>query len=141
VEPVPKHFYSQSGVIPLSRETGAPRIMLISSRSGKRWVIPKGVVDPGLSPLESAVKEAWEEAGLRGRVDEKALGRYEYRKWQGTCRVEVFVMEVEHQSEQWPEGEVRDRRWLPPERAAELVRESDLAVMIRRAAEMGEPAR
>ncbi len=131
---VPSHFFTQSGVIPVRRRNGRTEVLLVSSRSGRRWVIPKGVVEEGLSPADSAAKEAWEEAGVRGSVDENALGRYCYGKWGGVCRVEVFLLSVREQSEIWPEQAARHRRWMRPEEAAGLVREKDLADLIAAAA-------
>ena len=58
----PSNWYRQSAVIPyrLTDRTGtdfsAVEILLITSRKRKRWVIPKGIVEPYLSPLESATR-------------------------------------------------------------------------------------
>lgn len=54
--------------------------------------LPKGVVDPGMTPPASAIEEAWEEAGIEGLVDETPLGTDDYEKWGGTCTVEVFAI-------------------------------------------------
>ena len=48
-----KVLYRQSGVIPFRRRGAAIEILLITSRSGKRWVVPKGSVEPDLTPAES----------------------------------------------------------------------------------------
>lgn len=132
--PVPEHFYRQSGVIPLRRREGAVEVLLVTSRSGKRWVIPKGVVEKGLSPSESAIREVWEEAGLRGRIGAVPLGIYRYRKWQGICTVEVFTLEVEEEAGSWPEEQSRNRRWMRAETAAAAVSEKDLGSLILKAA-------
>ncbi len=128
--PVPPWFYRQSGALPVRREGAGVQVLLVTSRKGKRWVIPKGVVEPGLTPPESAAKEAWEEAGVRGRLRSEPLGSYRYRKWEGRCTVEVFLLEVESVAERWPE-EHRTRRWAGVEDAARAVREPDLQSLIR----------
>lgn len=127
---VPPWFYRQSGALPVRREGGGIEILLVTSRKGKRWVIPKGVVEPGLTPAESAAKEAWEEAGVRGALRPAPLGEYRYWKWGGRCTVEVFLLEVESVAERWPE-EHRARRWAGVEDAAQAVREPDLQALIR----------
>ncbi len=127
---VADHFYKQSAVIPYRVKSGAVEIMLITSRRSKRWVIPKGVKEPGLSAAESARKEALEEAGIEGRIEAETLGRYEYAKWGGVCTVEVFVMQVETEHQRWPEQH-RRREWLSAEQAAQRVREPALSAMIR----------
>ncbi|MBE0617967.1 MAG: NUDIX hydrolase [Proteobacteria bacterium] len=127
---VPPWFYRQSGVISVRREDGRTEVLLVTSRKGKRWVIPKGVVEPGLTPAASAAKEAWEEAGVRGTLRPEPLGTYRYWKWGGRCTVEVFLLEVESVAESWPE-EHRTRRWSSPAEAAEAVREPALQALIR----------
>ena len=127
----PPWFYNQSAAIPLRLRDGVADVLLVTSRSGKRWVIPKGIVEPDLSPAASAAKEAWEEAGVRGIVRPGSVGTYRYRKWGGTCTVEVFILDVERLEDAWPEQALRRRRWFGIDRAAGLVREEDLAEMIR----------
>jgi phosphohistidine phosphatase len=60
----PDYFYRQSGVIPVRKTDEGVEVLLVRSRSGRRWVIPKGIVEPCLSPAASAPKEAEEEAGV-----------------------------------------------------------------------------
>ena len=135
----PDGYYDQSAVLPYRRREGRLELLLVTSRKRKRWVLPKGIVEPDLSPAESAAQEALEEAGIRGRVAAEPVGRYEYRKWGGTCTVEVFTMEVESVLERWPE-EFRDREWLSPEEAAGRVREPELRELIlATAARLGRP--
>ena len=128
---VPPWFYRQSAVIPIRRRDGALDVLMITSRSGKRWVVPKGVVEPDLSPADSAANEAWEEAGVRGSVRPGTVGTYQYQKWNGTCTVEVFVLDVERVEDTWPEQDLRQRRWVDVNEAADLVKEEGLAAMIR----------
>jgi phosphohistidine phosphatase len=125
----PAHYFSQSAVVPYRRHGGKVQILLITSRNRKRWVVPKGVRELDLSPAESAAQEALEEAGIRGRVSKESVGSYVYRKWGGTCTVELFVMKVESVLDEWQESE-RDREWLAPEEAAARVNEAELARLI-----------
>ena len=126
----PDWHYEQSAVIPYRRRRGAVELLLITSRKRKRWVLPKGIREPHLSPADSAAREAFEEAGVEGPVSADPVGRYEYRKWGGTCRVEVFTMRVESVLDRWPE-QFRERRWMAPEEAAEQVEEAELARLLR----------
>jgi 8-oxo-dGTP pyrophosphatase MutT (NUDIX family) len=83
-----------------------------------------------MSPADSAAKEAFEEAGIRGRVDDRPFGAYRYRKRGGTGTVAVFAMEVSEECDDWPESGVRTREWLPPQEAAARVDEAALKEMI-----------
>ena len=71
----PEYYYTQSSVIPYRIHEGRPEIMVISSRKGKHWIVPKGIVEPDLSPADSAAKEAFEEAGIAGKASGSSIGR------------------------------------------------------------------
>jgi 8-oxo-dGTP pyrophosphatase MutT (NUDIX family) len=126
----PSWIFNQSGVIPYRLGNGTLEILLITNRRRSRWVIPKGIVEPGLSPRDSAAQEAWEEAGLTGQVSATSPGSYVYHKWGGTCRVEVFLLRVESIHEDWPEANARTRQWLTVEEAARRVDEEKLKQII-----------
>lgn len=126
----PASWYRQSGVIPVRWKDGGPQVLLVTSCRGRRWVIPKGIVEDHLSPALSAAKEAWEEAGLTGAVSRRRLGHYAYDKWGGFCKVLVYLLAVRHVHRFWPEAHVRRRKWLRPEKAAARVAEPELAAMI-----------
>ena len=120
--PVPAHFYRQSAVLAF-REN---RILLVSTSKGN-WTIPKGVVERHLTAAASALQEAFEEGGIRGTVREPSVGSFEYEKWGGTCRVDVFEMDVTEVLDHWPEEKVRSRRWVTPAEAASEVHSQPLA--------------
>lgn len=125
----PQYYYQQSGVIPFRHGNNGLEVLLITSRKRRRWIVPKGVVEPGMSPAESAAKEAYEEAGIKGTVLPGSLGSYEYEKWGGICRVEIFAMAVEEQLNAWPEA-FRDRQWFGVPQAVERVSDSVLKGLI-----------
>ncbi len=128
---VPRHFYTQSAVIPYRERSEGIEVLLISSRKRKRWVVPKGVKEPDLSPQESAAKEALEEAGIQGLVSASPIGNYQYQKWGGTCTVDVFAMHVHNVLEQWEES-YRDREWVSVEEAIRRVEEPELKRLLKR---------
>lgn len=133
---VPPHFFRQSAVLPYRFQGRQLQILLVSSRRKRRWVLPKGVQEPGLSPDQSAAQEALEEAGIEGVIAPTALGSYRYDKWGGTCTVVVFPMLVETVHVEWLESD-REREWVSAEEAAARVDESRLKSIIRQfAAEM-----
>ena len=83
-----------------------------------------------ITAAESAEREAWEEAGVVGRVRQDSIGNYAYRKWGGICFVEVRLMEVEEMVEEWPESERRKRQWMNVADAAAAVEERGLKKLI-----------
>jgi phosphohistidine phosphatase len=134
VPPVPDWFYRQSGTIPFRVRDGAIEVLLITSLSRRRWIIPKGVVEPGLTPEQSAAHEALEEAGVRGDLA-RPLGSYKVRKWEGICTITVFPMQVTEELETWPEVKQRERRWVSVDEACRLVQKPVLRALIRRLAD------
>ena len=84
---------------------------------------------------DSAAKEAFEEAGVRGTIDPEPLGSYEYAKWGGTCTVTVFGLAV---IECLPDGEWEEshrmRLWLASEKAARRVDEPGLRAILEKLA-------
>jgi 8-oxo-dGTP pyrophosphatase MutT (NUDIX family) len=126
-------YILQAGAIPV--RDGA--VCLVTSSNGKRWVIPKGLIDPGHTAGEAALQEAWEEAGLLGLLSPEPVGSYLYDKWGGTCHVSVFVMQVTEVAEDWPERSVRQRRWVSPAEALGLLEDPGLREVVRAALARG----
>lgn len=119
-------LYRQSGVIPYRFVRDTIEILLITSIRRARWIIPKGVIEPGLTPAESACQEAFEEAGIVGDISSTPIGEYQYVKWGGVCTVTVFPLQVHTVLETWPEAALRKRRWMPVHAAVQVVEEPEL---------------
>jgi 8-oxo-dGTP pyrophosphatase MutT (NUDIX family) len=116
---------------------GKMQVLLLTSRDTRRWVLPKGWPMRKLSPAAAAAREAYEEAGLVGTIqDETPIGHYQYNKKGGDgsstrVRVGVFLFRVSRQLPIWPEQAERETCWYHPEEAAERVDEPKLAAMLR----------
>ncbi len=95
----------QAAVIPIYDG----QIYLISSRNKNRWIIPKGTIEYRHTAGETALREAWEEAGLTGSLIGEPLGSYVYQKEGKDHHVIVFVMEVHKIHEAYPESYLRKR--------------------------------
>lgn len=110
-------------------------VMLITSRSTRRWVIPRGNPIVGLPPHMSAAREAYEEAGVIGHINEDAIGSYEYlKRLKGgglrSTRVHVFPLAFATQLGSWVESHQRDTRWFSLKKAAAAVDERGLRRLI-----------
>jgi 8-oxo-dGTP pyrophosphatase MutT (NUDIX family) len=57
--------------------------LLVRTGSG-HWTFPKGGVEPGLTHAQAAALEAFEEAGVHGRMEEVSFVRYVRRKRRGS---------------------------------------------------------
>jgi 8-oxo-dGTP pyrophosphatase MutT (NUDIX family) len=84
----------------------------------------------GMTPRESAANEAFEEAGIVGRVDRRCVGVYSYGKLRNEgrayCTVRVYPMKVTAQHADWPERSERQRMWMTFGEARSRVRERGL---------------
>jgi len=107
------------------------QLCLVTSRSGKRWVIPKGGIEVGKTAGEIALQEAWEEAGLTGILQREPLGSYLYEKYGAVHHVIVFLMQVTEVANVWPENSMRERAWLPPKQALARIEDHGLREIIR----------
>jgi predicted phosphate transport protein (TIGR00153 family) len=115
---------------------GGVRILLVTSRGTKRWVIPKGNWPSGMPAHVAAGLEAEEEAGVAGPVCPTAIGSYRYRKRRGSgaslmVDVDVFPLAVTRELPEWKEQHQRERRWFTLAEAADAVDEPDLRELIR----------
>ncbi len=126
----------QVGALPLRfSEDGTPEVLLVTTRTTKRWTIPKGWPIKGLKAHEAAAREAQEEAGVLGKVRKKPVGKYLYWKRMADdailCRVKVFQLIVEKRLETWPERDERRQQWFKLGDAADLAGETGLGALLR----------
>ncbi|KIC43356.1 NUDIX hydrolase [Ruegeria sp. ANG-R] len=107
-------------------------VLLITSRGTGRWIIPKGWPIDGLNGPETALQEAWEEAGVRASdVQKDPVGHYSYDKRldDGTAQqvvTSVYRIQVTDLADDYPEADQRKRCWVSPKVAAERVQEPEL---------------
>ncbi len=132
----------QLAALPWRVRRGKPQILLITSRTTRRWIVPKGWPMDGHTPAAAAAAEAWEEAGARGRPIDMCLGIYGYVKEMVDdpdlpVMVAVYPLEVRSLAAGWPEAGERRRRWFTRRKAAARVDEPELAALI----ESFDPAR
>jgi len=114
---------------------GKAEVLLVTSRGSGRWILPKGHPMDGCSPAETAEAEAWEEAGVSGKVFDRSLGSFDYIKDLGEadipCRIHVFPLKVKKMVDAFPEEGQRRRKWFSLQKAAAKVEEAELQKILR----------
>jgi 8-oxo-dGTP pyrophosphatase MutT (NUDIX family) len=126
----------QIAALPFRTKSAKLRILLITTRGKRRWSVPKGWPMRRKQPHRAAAVEAYEEAGLLGRVSRSAIGRFRHSKRKGKRKivldVKVFPLKVKKRSKRWPERGERRAIWLPASEAARRVYRPGLRQLIER---------
>jgi 8-oxo-dGTP pyrophosphatase MutT (NUDIX family) len=125
-----EYHFDQSAVIPYRINNGTVEILLITSIRKKRWIVPKGFIEFNLSAFESAKKEAYEEAGILGTNETIELGTFDMSKYGGELSIKVFSMEVVEEHEDYPEKNLRKRKWFPIEEAEKKINFPEIGELI-----------
>jgi 8-oxo-dGTP pyrophosphatase MutT (NUDIX family) len=110
---------------------GAIEFLLVQTRGSARWIFPKGSAEPGLTHAQAAAIEAFEEAGVHGRIEEAAFVRYVSRRQRNrgnarrsvakTIAVSAHLCEVRRLSN--PKEPNRNRTWFSVEETKQRLRE------------------
>lgn len=111
------------------------QVLLVTSRRRKRWIIPKGWPMDGATPSEAAMREAWEEAGVKGSIKGGMIGIYSYRKdYSGkrlACLVVVFAVKVKSTKKNYPEAGQRRRKWVSVKKAAKMLDDVEMRYLVK----------
>ncbi len=126
----------QVAALPWRKGENGTEILLVTTRTTKRWVIPKGWTMDGKADYEAAEIEAFEEAGVQGEIEAEAIGSYGYLKVlrSGKARhvtVLVFSLHVNEVHDEWPEREERQRQWFEKAQALALIGEPELLPVVK----------
>jgi len=127
---------SQFAALCFRVKDGKTQILLVTSRRTQRWILPKGWPEDGLTPQDCAAKEAWEEAGVKGKSYSRCVGVYSYEKIRDgednlPCIAMVYPVKVSKTQKEYPENNQRRRKWLTRKEAAARVNEPELKKLIR----------
>jgi 8-oxo-dGTP pyrophosphatase MutT (NUDIX family) len=111
--------------------SGGIEFLLVRTRGGGRWTFPKGSAEPGLTHAQAAALEAFEEAGVHGRIEEASFARYVRREpgggWKSAARsgeelvVSAHLCEVLRLAS--PKESKRNRTWFSVTEARRHLRE------------------
>jgi 8-oxo-dGTP pyrophosphatase MutT (NUDIX family) len=125
----------QFAALPVMMTVGKPHVLLVTSRTTQRWIIPKGHPEKGMKPHTVAKLEALEEAGVIGTIGEVPLGFYQSTKCLGSgvmvpCDVTVFQLDVSSHLSAWKEDCQRKRMWVPLSQAARFANDGGLGAFL-----------
>jgi 8-oxo-dGTP pyrophosphatase MutT (NUDIX family) len=131
----PADRLTHAGGVVYRRRTGEPdQVLLVRGRTGAReWVLPKGHIEPGETPAQTARREVSEEAGVDAEVGAE-LGRSDFVAPNGKTVAVLFFL-MPYRGLQSP-TESRDILWCAVDDAIRLTPFEDLRALLRQARRM-----
>ena len=117
------------GAIPFKITDDGLSILFVTSQTRKRWIFPKGNLKAKESRKKACKREAFEEAGVKGKVLKKfpvttVIGKSQNNKIDHQL-VTYFPLHVLEEAVTWPEAKERDRIWVPLDEAKSLLDDED----------------
>ena len=113
------HQTSAGGVV-YKREGGKVVVAIVAVGESNRWQLPKGLVEKGEDPSETAVRETREEAGVHGKVEAPLdkieywyVGPHEGKQVRFHKIVHFFLLKYESGDVSKHDYEVNEARWVP----------------------------
>jgi 8-oxo-dGTP pyrophosphatase MutT (NUDIX family) len=129
---------AQCAALPVAVRDGETMAMLVTSRTGRRWVLPKGGIEDGMEPHETAARRAFEAAGLVGTAERAPIGFFSCGKQasggRSARKAGVFLMHVDRQESDWPERGQRETCWFSLAGAAMAADDGELVALLLRMA-------
>jgi CYTH domain-containing protein/8-oxo-dGTP pyrophosphatase MutT (NUDIX family) len=110
------------GAIPIAYLDDSPSYVLVTTTGSKRWIFPKGMPEEDMSDAEVARMEAWEEAGVEGRIVGEPFPVYYWKGYQ-CSEIDYYPLQVDKLHMDWDESKQRDRKVCGLEEALELLDE------------------
>lgn len=122
----------QAGAIAFRERAGRLEVLLVSPRDGSEaGIFPKGHVEIGERPADTAVRELREEAGVHGVVVDAACPPLRFRSGSERVQVQYYIVAV---TDEVGHGEGRARQWVPLEEVRDHLQHEDARALFERAA-------
>jgi len=106
--------------------TGSGKVVLVTSRKGESWILPKGNRAKKRSDRLQAKREAFEEAGLQGSMNCK---HYDFNSFEKSKNLRIFTMNVKKILNDFPEKNQRKRMVTTFDRAEKMVKGEYLEII------------
>jgi len=109
-------FRKRAACLCVRSEDETEVLLVTSSRTPDHWIVPGGGLEPEEEPSTAAIREVWEEAGVRGKLG-RCLGIFENQERKH--RTAVFVLVVTEEVDEWEDSKSigRKRKWFKLEDA------------------------
>merc|ERR1712232_296406 len=101
-------------------EKGIEVLLVESRRKQGRWLFPKGGVKKSEKANEAAVRETYEESGVRGKLIRPNIGVWDVNQRE---KHKMWVLKVKSEEENYPEANERSKKWFTVEEARNMLKE------------------
>jgi ADP-ribose pyrophosphatase YjhB (NUDIX family) len=124
------------GVLPWRRtKRGEIKVLLVAPRGGGQWSLPSGLPGNDRTPRQTAMREAFEKAGVVGHLDAKPIGSYSSQGAlsEGStmpCVVVIYGLKVRGTLTNWPASTRCKRRWYRLDDAIQVVSNAGLKQLL-----------
>lgn len=122
------------GAIPFDIRDDRIAILFVTSQRRGRWILPKGLLKEKESHKKCCKREAFEEAGVRGKIMRDYPITMRIGKSIGASidhsAVTYYPLLVTEQADSWPEDTKRQRHWALLEDAGRVTDRQDLRQLI-----------
>ena len=104
------------------------KILLVTARKSDSWVLPKGGVEKNETTEAAALRELYEEAGIRAEIKSQ-LHEMTMNRKRGQQYSYWYLCDVKEILEEWPEKKDRQRKFVTVEEARKLVKKDLLPIL------------
>jgi 8-oxo-dGTP pyrophosphatase MutT (NUDIX family) len=112
-------YKKQAGCVAVRSGKEGFSVLLVTNKSGKNWVLPKGTVKKSEQDHEAAVRETEEEAGIEGDIVGSLGLHFDHKK---EYAIQFFTLQVTKENKKWDEKSKRERKWFPIDEAIAIVK-------------------
>lgn len=117
------------GTMPFLMKNDKLHLVLVKNRSGSKWILPKGQAEDDLTRPEVAMLEAFEEAGVVGRLTPGIRGQC---RIQDSYTLHIYPLKVVTILKKWPESSFRKRAVVKYEKALSMLDDPEIVRCVKR---------
>ncbi len=127
-----KSKHERIAVIPVTKDKKKLKVYLVTSRKKHKWIIPTGKLERKHSNREVALLEAFEEAGILGKLDKHFKVEGSEQQGKHSKELTVFLLHVKRELKRWPEFKERKRKKVDLKKYLNSIRNKKVREKVRK---------